>query len=134
MNNHMILFANGMSILQTLKDCNYIGIRKSIQKQTKKNYHCGSIPNSRNKAITAIQLRNTHHQTTIKSFFSLLQQDSDSVSLGYSTALMIVLEDLVVVLEGSAVALGDSAGVIGDSAAALEGIPALGTMGNSGVF
>ena len=48
---------------------------------------------------------------------------------------MIVLEDLVVVLEGSAVALGDSAGVIGDSAAAaLEGIPALRTMGNSGVF
>ena len=40
---------------------------------------------------------------------------------------MIVLKDLVVVLEGSAVALGDSA-------AALEGIPALGTMGNSGVF
>ena len=37
-----------------------------IQKQPKKNYHCGSIPNSRNKAITAIQLRNTHHQTTIK--------------------------------------------------------------------
>ena len=68
------------------------------------------------------------------SFFSPLQQDSDSVSLRYSTALMIVLEDLVVVLEGSAVALGDSAGVIGDSAAALEGIPALGTMGNSGVF
>ena len=61
------------------------------------------------------------------SFFSPLQQDSDSVSLRYSTALMIVLEDLVVVLEGSAVALGDSA-------AALEGIPALGTMGNSGVF
>ena len=60
-----ILFANEMSILQTLKDCNYIGIRKSIQKQPKKNYHCGSIPNSRNKAITAIQLRNTHHQTTI---------------------------------------------------------------------
>ena len=42
---------------------------------------------------------------------------------------MIVLEDLVVVLEGSAVALGDSAEVIGDSAAALEGTPALGTMG-----
>ena len=129
-----ILFANEMSILQTLKDYNYIGIHKSIQKQPKKNYHCGSIPNSRNKSITAIQLRNTHHQTTIKSFFSPLQKDSDSESLGYSTALMIVLEDLVVVLEGSAVALGDSAGVIGDSAAALEGIPALGTMGNSGVF
>ena len=28
-----ILFANEMSILQTLKDYNYIGIRKSIQKQ-----------------------------------------------------------------------------------------------------
>ena len=41
---------------------------------------------------------------------------------------MIVLENLVVVLEGSAVALGDSVGVIGDYAAALEGIPALGTM------
>ena len=73
MNNHMILFANEMSILQTLNDCNYIGIHKSIQKQRKKNYHCGSIPNSRNKSIIAIQLRNTHHQTTIKSFFSLLQ-------------------------------------------------------------
>ena len=55
------------------KDCNYIGIHKSIQKQPKKNYHCGSIPDSRNKSITAIQLRNTHLQTTIKSFFSLLQ-------------------------------------------------------------
>ena len=38
------------------------------------------------------------------------------------------------VLEGSAVALGDSAEVIGDSAAALEGTPALGTLGDSGVF
>ena len=65
---------------------------------------------------------------TIKSFFSLLQKDSDSESFGYSTALMIVLEDLVVVLEGSAVALGDSAEVIGDSAAALECTPALGTL------
>ena len=42
-------------------------------KATQKNYHCGSIPNSRNKSITAIQLRNTHHQTTLKSFFSPLQ-------------------------------------------------------------
>ena len=82
MNNHMILFANEMSILQILKDCNYISIHKSIQKQPKKNYHCGSIPNSRNKSITAIQLRNTHHQATIKSFFSLLEKDSDSESLG----------------------------------------------------
>ena len=49
MNNNMILVANEMSILQTLKDCNYIGIHKSTQKQPKKNYHCGSIPNSRNK-------------------------------------------------------------------------------------
>ena len=120
MNNHMILFANGMSILQTLKDCNYIGIHKSIKKQHKKNYHCGSIPN-RNKSITAIQLRNTHHQTTIKSFFSPLQKDSDSESLGYSTALMTALED-------SAASLGDSAEVIGDSAAAL------GTMRDSSVF
>ena len=36
MNNHMILFANEMSILQTLKDCNYIDIHKSIQKQPQK--------------------------------------------------------------------------------------------------
>ena len=71
---------------------------------------------------------------TIKSFFSLLQWNSDSVALGYSAAFMIVLEDLVVVLEGSAVALGDSAGVIGDLAAVLEGTLALGTMGNSVVF
>ena len=127
MNNHMILFANEMSILQTLKDCNYIGIHKSIQKQPKKNYHCGSIPNSRNKSITAIQLRNTHHQTTIKSFISPLQKDSDSESLGYSTALMTALED-------PEASLGDSAEVIGDSAAALEGTLALGTMGDSGVF
>ena len=42
-----------------LKDCNYSGIHKSIQKQPKKNYHCGSIPNSRNKSITAIYLQNT---------------------------------------------------------------------------
>ena len=96
-----ILFANEMSILQTLQDCSYIGIHKSIQKQPPKNYHCGSIPNSRNKSITAIQLRNTHPQTTFKSFFSPLQKDLDSESLGYSTAFMTVLED-------SAASLGDS--------------------------
>ena len=37
-------------------------------------------------------------------------------------------------IRGLGSGIGGSAGVIGDSAAALEGIPALGTMGNSGVF
>ena len=37
-------------------------------------------------------------------------------------------------LEDPEASLGDSAEVIGDSAAALEGTPALGTMGNSVVF
>ena len=55
----------------------------------------------------------------------------DSLFLSSNTSL---LQDLVVVLGGSAVALGDSAEVIGDSAAALECTPALGIMGDSGIF
>ena len=97
--------------------------------------------NSLERHITTIQLRNTHHQSTIKSFFSPLPKDSDSESLGYSTALMTALEDSAVALEDSAASLGDSAAaledsaeVIGDSAVALEGTPALGTMGGSDVF
>ena len=123
------------------RDSERLQLYKSTQKQPKKNYHCGSIPNSRNKSITAIQLRNTCHQTTIKSLFSPLQKDLDLELLGYLTALMIALEDSAVALEDSTVALedsaaslGDSAEVIGDPAAALEGTAALGTMGDSGVF
>ena len=77
----------------------------------------------------------------IESFFSLLQKDSDSESLRYSTALMTALEDTAVALGDSAASLGDSAAafgdsaeVIGDSAAVLGGTRALGTMGDSGVF
>ena len=92
MNNYVILFTSKMSTLQTLKGCNYMGIHKSIQFEI-------------------------HHQTSIKSFFSPLQKDSDSESLGYSAASMAALED--------------SAAAFGDSAAALEDLR---TMGDSGVF
>ena len=55
-------------------------------------------------------IRNTHHQTSIKSFFSPLRKNSDSESLRYSAASRAALED---------------------SAAALEDLR---TMGDSGVF
>ena len=36
MNNHLILFANEMPTLQTLKDCNYIGIHKAFKSNPKR--------------------------------------------------------------------------------------------------
>ena len=71
--------------------------------------------NSLERYITAIQLRNAHHQTSIKSFLSPLN-DSD---------LAIAALESSAALEGSA--------VLENSAAALENLPELEELGDVGL-